>query len=185
MARPQRVSEAEILEAARATFLELGARAPLAAIAVKLGISSAALLHRTGSKGALLARSLAPPLTGVLATLRAGPRPGQAHTQLRGLLLELSDFLSRQLPNLVVLRFSGVAMKSPEPPPTVALRAGLSAWLMRLHTAVSAEVTAEALLGALEARAFNRYLGGESFAPGDDAEYLDTLLDAFLPAEIP
>lgn len=172
------------MEAARATFLELGAGAPLSAIAGKLGVSSAALIHRTGTKEALLARSLAPPLTGVLGTLRAGPRPGRARTQLRKLLLELTEFLSSQLPNLVVLRFSGVPMKSPEVPPTVALRAGLTAWLSKLPTAVSAEATAESLLGALEARVFNRYLGGPAFAPGDDAKYLERLVDAFLPAEV-
>ena len=101
MARPQRVSETQILEAARQTFLEHGAKAPLSTIAKRLGVSTAALLHRTGSKEALLRRSLAPPLSGVLASLRAGPKKGSERSQLERLLLELNEFLSQAIPSLV------------------------------------------------------------------------------------
>ena len=43
---------------------------------------------------------------------------------------------------------------------------------------------AEALLGAMEARCFNGYLGGESFVPGDDAEFLVELVTALLGVEV-
>ena len=183
MARPQRVSETQILEAARQIFLEHGAKAPLSAIAGRLGVSTAALLHRTGSKQALLMRSLTPPLSGVLASLRAGPKKGTERAQLEGLLLELNEFLARQIPSLVVLRFAGGVMKTAAPPPTVTLRRALKNYLVKLPTRVSAGSTSEALLGAMEARAFNRYLGGEAFSPGDDARFLKTLLHAFLSPE--
>lgn len=184
MARPQRVSETQILEAARQTFLEHGAKAPLSTIAKRLGVSTAALLHRTGSKEALLMRSLAPPLSGVLASLRAGPKKGFERAQLERLLLELNEFLSQAIPSLVVLRFAGGLVPTGEPPPTVTLRKALKSFLTKLPTRVSAEATSEALLGAMEARAFNRYLGGEAFSPGDDARFLGALLTAFLPPEV-
>lgn len=179
MARPQRVSEAEILEAARATFLADGAQAPLAAVAKKLGVSAAALIHRAGSKEALLTRALDEPL-GALMQAFDGP-PSRA--ALERLLLTLSAFLSRQIPNIVVLRQAGVALKQTGPAPTVMLRKALRQWLASVPLRVSAEVAAESLLGALEARAFNRYLGGVGFAPGDDKAFLRKLIDGLLEGE--
>ena len=183
MARPQRVSEDQILHAARATFLELGSGAPLAVIAKKLGVSTAGLLHRTGSKEALLQRCLAPPFAAPLATLAAGPQPGNARQQLERVLISLHEFLTQQIPRLVVLRTGGHGLKPQGTPPPVLLRKELARWLSQVPTRVSAEVTAEALLGAMEARAFNRHLGGDAFAPGDDAKFLSTLLDALLTEE--
>lgn len=176
MARPQRVTDAEILEAARATFLEDGAHAPLSAVASKLGVSAAALIHRAGSKEALLTKALEEPLGELMQTFE-GP-PGRA--TLMKLLMTLSTFLSRQIPNIVVLRSAGLGARPSGPAPTVMLRKALRQWLGPVPLRVSAEVAAESLLGALEARAFNRHLGGVSFAPGDDRAFLKKLVDGLL-----
>jgi hypothetical protein len=69
-------------------------------------------------------------------------------------------------------------------PPPVLVREGLTRWLAQVPTRVSPETAAESLLGAMEARAFNRYLGGEAFAPGDDGVFLGALLDSFLHQEV-
>ncbi|MFH1467652.1 MAG: TetR family transcriptional regulator [Pseudomonadota bacterium] len=50
MPRPRRVSDEQILQAARSCFFEGGPLTPLSAVAARLGISQAALLHRVGTR---------------------------------------------------------------------------------------------------------------------------------------
>ncbi len=183
MARPARVTQPQILEAARLTFLALGASAPLSAIAARLGVTAPALSHRAGSKGALLRQALESPLPSFLEALRRGPTQPKPRAQLEGLLLQINAFLMSALPNIVVLRHSRPRPRRAGLPPTVALRSALRDWLSVMPTRVAPGAMAEAVLGAMEARVFNRYLGGKAFAPGDDAAFLTTLLDAFFKPE--
>ena len=183
MARPARVTDPQILEAARLTFLELGAAAPLSAIAARLGVTAPALSHRAGSKGALMRQALESPLPSFLEALRQGPTKPNPRAQLEALLLQINAFLKSALPNIVVLRHSNPRPKRGGVAPTVALRSALRDWLSAMPTRVTPAAMAEAVLGAMEARVFNRYLGGVAFAPGDDAKFLTTLLDAFFKPE--
>jgi AcrR family transcriptional regulator len=176
MARPQRVSEAEIFEAARATFVTRGAQAPLSEVARKLGVSAAALLHRTGSKEALLTRALDAPMGDVMSVFDLEASP----SSLERLLLTLGAFLARQLPNIMVLHGAGHFVKPRGQPPTVLLRRALTKWLAPLRLRVNDEVAAEALLGALEARVFNRHLGNAQFSPGADRAFVKKLVDGFV-----
>lgn len=74
------------------------------------------------------------------------------------------------------------------PPPPVALRNVLASWP---QTAVGAEslgplhcvAAAEGLLGAMEARCFNAYLGGAAFAPGEDAAFVRDLVHGLVHRE--
>lgn len=178
MARPRRVSDEQLFETARAVFLAKGTSAPLSAVAARLGLSTPAVLHRVGSKAALLSRALQSPLPPALA--RLGGPPGPEHRrELETVLLELLAGLEGVVPSLVVRRAGG-HVTSGSTAPTVALRRALSRWLRQVRTAVPAEVAAEALLGALEARAFNRCVGGPALTPGSDRAFVRRLVEALV-----
>ena len=46
--------------------------------------------------------------------------------------------------------------------------------------AIHPTAVASGLLGAMEARCFHAYLGGHTFAPGEDEAFLHTLVDGLL-----
>ncbi len=195
MSRPQRVLDPEIDAAARAVFLEQGPSAPLQDIAKRLGISQAALLHRVGTKEALMARALRPVPPSALALLEPGPRDDSAiEAQLLEALLHHRDFLRQLVPWLFVLHYSalgGARAMHLETPPPVALREGLTRWLTRAKRAgrvdlAAPRLAAEALCGALEARCFNAHVGGATYAPGEDEAVLRQLIRVLLtPREAP
>jgi AcrR family transcriptional regulator len=189
MSRPPRVHDLEIDEAARAVFLARGPSAPLQDIAKRLGISQPALLHRVGTKEALMRRALRPMPPSALELLAPGPRDGvSVEDQLLAALLHHRDFLRQLVPWLFVLHYSELggarAMRLDVAPP-VALREGLTAWLAKAKRQGRAELAspksvAEALCGALEARCFNAHVGGATYAPGEDKAVLRQLIRALV-----
>ncbi|RKG63868.1 TetR/AcrR family transcriptional regulator [Corallococcus sp. CA054B] len=195
MSRPPRVTDLQIDEAARAVFLAQGPSAPLQDIAKRLGISQPALLHRVGTKEALMARALRPVPPTALALLAPGPKDtASIEAQLLEALLHHRDFLRQLVPWLFVLHYSvlgGARAMHLDTPPPVALREGLTKWLTRAKRAgrvdlVEPRMAAEALCGALEARCFNAHVGGSTYAPGEDEAVLRQLIRVLLtPAEAP
>lgn len=152
-------------------------------------MSHAALFGRVGSKAELLMRALAPgPPQAARWFGEPAPTEG-AHARLLEILADLMRFFAEVVPNLIVLRTSGVVVgseKRHEPPPPITMRHALAAWLDDaqkrgcLALATRSDVLAEALLGAMEARCFNRYVGGRRFAAGSDREFLRALVDGLL-----
>ncbi|NNC05401.1 TetR/AcrR family transcriptional regulator [Corallococcus exiguus] len=195
MSRPPRVTDLQIDEAARAVFLAQGPSAPLQDIAKRLGISQPALLHRVGTKEALMSRALRPVPPTALALLEPGPRDNTPiEDQLLEALLHHRDFLRQLVPWLFVLHYSalgGARALHLDTPPPVALREGLTTWLTRAKRSGRVALTepraaAEALCGALEARCFNAHVGGSTYAPGDDKAVLRQLIRVLLtPGEAP
>jgi AcrR family transcriptional regulator len=178
MARPRTITDEQLTEAARAVFLSQGPAAPLAAVAARLGVSAAAVLQRAGSKAALVQRALTPPVPPALARFARPPGPRPAR-ELETALVELLGGLEAIVPALVALRGGGL----PRPPgaaPTVELRRALAGWLRQVPTVVSPQVCAELLLSSLEARVFNRYLGGDALAPGTDRAFVHKLVAALV-----
>lgn len=193
MGRPRTVSDEAIRGAAREVFIEAGPAASVGLVAARLGVTQAALFQRVGSKRALMRSALSPSwreARAIVRALEAPPPPRGVDTQAKAILSELGRFLAEVIPNLVVLRAAGPAMEQrgapPEGvPPTVRFRAALTRWLERAASAgaiepLDAEATAEALLGAIEARCFNAYLGGRAFAPGDDEAFVCRMVEAFI-----
>lgn len=203
MGRPRQISDEQIDDAARATFLEHGHAAPVALVAAKLGVSHVALLRRAGSKDALLMRALAPRPTGapmssphvasspraglgaIVAQLRGGP-PDRARAKcLVSMLVDLHDVLKQMLPGLVVLRARGLPTGPPPgiEAPTLMLRRRLAEWLVRAGLRPDARVAAvaEALLGAMEAHCFNAYVGGPSFVSEEPRALVERLVAGLLP----
>jgi len=188
MSRPRQISDEQIDDAARATFIEHGASAPVALVAAKLGVSHAALLQRAGSKEKLLLRSLcpaAPEVVQVVQRLREPPPKRGRSARLGELLGELFVFHKTVLPGLMVLRARGLPVSRARDvePPTLLLRRLLSTWLVRtgVFAKSRADVLAEALLGSLEARCFNAYLGGGAFVAGGDARFIERLVAGLVP----
>jgi len=192
MARPRSITDVEIKEAARDVFVEHGPSAPVKLVAEKLGVSHAALFGRAGSKERLMLDALSPGQPRAVEWLAEPPPPLGVERRLVEVLVDLMEFFQRIVPNLVVLKAAGRSMNDlpggDGPPPPVALRNALASWL---EAAVSAETlepvhcaaVAEGLLGAMESRCFNAYLGGAAFAPGEDAAFVRDLVHGLLLRE--
>jgi AcrR family transcriptional regulator len=188
------MSDEQLEAAAREVFLELGPAAPVADVARRLGVTQAALFHRLGSKEALMLKALCPGAPHALAAFGQTPRTDvTAHQQLAPTLKALLDFLRQAIPGLVILRGAGIALEKalpPGPPPPIAMRAALASFLSMaaekgLVVLDDAAASADAVLGALEARVLNEYLGGRSFVEPDDDDFLARLLDATVPRARP
>jgi AcrR family transcriptional regulator len=189
MARPRRITDDEIADAARACFLELGPAASVAAIAARLGVSQAALFHREGSKERLMLRALGPGAPEVMDELEAGPHTDDPVAELVLLLGRLRAFLAEIVPRLIVLRAAGIDLGAPpvarRRAPPIELRHALAGWLERAASKRSLggtpAVIADAILGAIEARCFNAHLGGpshvEGHVEGNDDEHLRALVE--------
>jgi AcrR family transcriptional regulator len=188
MARPQTISDAQIRDAAREVFVQHGPGASVSTIASRLGVTHAALFSRAGSKSQLMIDSLCPGKPEAIERFQ-GPLP---ETDVVAWLVEtlegLMIFLTRVIPNLVVLKASGTPISDVpmgEVPPPVLLRRLLAGWLTEARQAgllavEHPEAAAEGLLGAMEARCFNSYLGNSKFAPGDDREFLESMVRALV-----
>lgn len=196
MPRPQTITDEEIRATAREVFLEQGPGASVATIAARLGVSHAALFQRAGSKTRLMFEALAVERPAVLGLLDQPPPASEVHAKLVEILVALHDFLARLVPGLVVLRAAGKSLPGPPPgkkrgggdgPPPVRLRAALTRWLRAAIDdgnvgPCDAEVVAEAILGAMEARCFNAYLGGEDYVRGDADEFISRMVAGLVPA---
>lgn len=188
MARPRQVSDEQIDEAARATFLRHGPHAPVALVAGKLGVSHAALLQRAGSKEKLLLRALGPRPPAAIEALAEPPPSERKAERLVELLRELLVFHEQLLPGIVVLRSGGLpTWPRGAEPPTLLVRRLLTSWLGRAATLERrrAAAVAEGLLGALEARCFNAYLGGAAFVEGEPRRFVQELVAGLVPELTP
>jgi AcrR family transcriptional regulator len=109
MARPKSVSDDQVIEAARALFIELGHTAPIQTLAQRLGVSHAALFQRFGSKRALLIEAMRPscdvlwPDEGSI-----GPTRERLREELLALCASIGAFLMANLPRIRVLQAAGV-----------------------------------------------------------------------------
>jgi AcrR family transcriptional regulator len=186
MARPQTISDEEIRDAAREVFVSEGPGASVSRVAERLGVSHAALFNRAGSKAQLMIESLCPGRPAAIEQLQAELPDEDLQGWLIDVLSELMVFLKRVIPNLVVLKASGTPISEVpmgDVPPPVLLRRLLADWLRRATASGRIEVgqpdaSAEGLLGAMEARCFNAYLGNSAFAPGDDRDFLVDMVSA-------
>lgn len=190
MARPQKVTGEQIARVAREAFLELGPGISVDVVAKRLGVSHAALFHRVGSKQQLLTTALAPGPPTSLDAFAEGPHTGApVQRQLETVLASLLEYFARRVPALVVLRAAGAPIAGDTDrgvPPPVELRRRLARWLKAANRSALCAVdepaaVAEALLGALEARCFNAYVGGDAFITGSDRAFIRKLVRGLVP----
>ena len=138
MARPQTISDEEILDTARQCFLEHGPSVATEVIAERLGVSPQALYKRFQSKQNLMLQAVAPSATpSWIGLIDAGPDERAFTEQLEELLLELAGFFVDVARRMSVLRFGGIDPQSvfsqfDEAPPLRDIRV-IAGWLERAH----------------------------------------------------
>jgi AcrR family transcriptional regulator len=198
MARPRTVSDEEILDAARAVFLEQGPGASTQLIADQLGVSQAALFKRFGTKKCLMIAALSPPPVPPFAlSLATGPEADRdIQEQLREIAANVMQFFTGMVPRLSCLRAAGVPPEEllarfDVPPPMIAHQA-LCAWLSRgmeqdqIRSTEPAPL-AYALLGSLHMRVFISHLTRRPLPPEVLTQYptdvVDALWDGIKPPE--
>jgi AcrR family transcriptional regulator len=166
VARPREVSDAQIIKAARKVFLEQGTQVPVTAVARELGVSSATLFLRMGSKRKLIIAALWPPDPSVLDRLRNGfDRAAPIEQQLRQILYDVAVYAEAEIPATFTLYAAGLRAEPGDDFSDVAplqLRRALSRWLEQAVRcgAIGCEprVIADLAIGALEARAMHAFL---------------------------
>jgi AcrR family transcriptional regulator len=189
VARPRSRTDEEILDAARACFLELGPSVSTTVIAHRLGLSGPALFHRFGSKQQLLIAAMCPdsselPLKSLGRAVDDRPIPAQLHV----IAAEITDHLKRVMPRLAVLRAAGIspleAWKHYEAPPPLLIHRGLTDWISRALDAgrlrpCDASHTASAFMGALQSQAILHMAGRPIASPAETESYIEQLVQIF------
>lgn len=182
MARPREVTDVDILAAAREVFIEHGPGASTNLVAEKLGVSSATLFHRFGSKRELMIASLVPtppPLDACVYDPEVGLRE-----QLQVIARLLRAFPGNDA-GVGVLRAAGICPQEifarfPEPPPVTLVR-GLTAFFADARKAgvvvdQEPEHLALSFLGSLKITHFFKYFC-ETDVPADEDAYMDSVVE--------
>ena len=185
MGRRRQVSDQEISEAAREVFLDRGPKAPVAMVAKKLGVSTATLFQRTGSKQQLMLMALQPEVT-VITEIDRGIQPGvPVRHQLSQILIELNEYLGTIISGSITLRAARIEAELPEPTPS-KLRALLTQWLQDAAAAglvrvKDARTTADVLIGTLESRHIHAYMQQEQLSSKQHRDYIRAMLEVVFP----
>jgi AcrR family transcriptional regulator len=185
MGRRRQVSDQEISEAAREVFLDRGPKAPVAMVAKKLGVSTATLFQRTGSKQQLMLMALQPEGTVINELERGLEADVPALTQLAQILVEVNEYLGMIILGSMTLRAACIESGLPEPSP-YKLRDLLAHWLGQADAAGvlkvrDATTSADALIGALESRHIHAYMREQRLSSKDHREYIRALLSVVFP----
>jgi len=185
MGRRRQVSDREISVAAREVFLDRGPKAPVAMVAKKLGVSTATLFQRTGSKQQLMLMAFqpeGPPIT----ELDRGVQPGiPVLEQLTHVLIEINQYLGAVIGASITLRAACIAADLPEPTPT-RLRLELAGWLTQaaaagLLTVIDPRTTADILIGTIESRHIHAYMQQQQLSSQQHREFMRAMLDVVFP----
>jgi AcrR family transcriptional regulator len=139
MGRRRQVSDEQISLAAREVFLDRGPKAPVAMVAKKLGVSTATLFQRTGSKQQLMLMALQPEVTAIRELDRGVLTDTPIREQLTRILVEVNEYLGTIIGGSITLRAARIEHELPEPTP-FKVRALLSQWLMQAGEAKLLEV---------------------------------------------
>ena len=186
MGRRRQVSDRQISAAAREVFLDRGAKAPVAMVAKKLGVSTATLFQRTGSKQQLMLMALRTEGSAV-TELERGLQPGvPVREQLHSVLMEINEYLGSIISASLTLRAARIEAELPEPTPS-RVRAMLVSWLAQATTAELLVVqdlrtTADVLIGTLESRHIHAYMQQLQLSSQQHREYISAILEVVFPS---
>jgi len=186
MGRRRQVSDEEISVAAREVFLDRGPKAPVAMIAKKLGVSTATLFQRTGSKQQLMLMALQPDVAAI-TELERGVQPDvPVCDQLARVLIEINEYLGMIILGSMTLRAARIDAALTEPTP-YTLRSLLARWLTQAHnasllTVKDAATAADVLIGSLESRHIHAYMQQQQLSPKHHREFVRAMLAVVFPA---
>jgi AcrR family transcriptional regulator len=186
--RRREVSDAQIIKAARKVFLEHGTQVPVTTVAKELGVSSATLFARMGSKRGLISAALWPADPPVLATLEQGiTRAAPIEQQLLDILYELASYAGAEIPATFTLYAAGLRAKPGEDFSDVAparLRRALAKWLRQAVLAgeivCAPRTVAEVIIGTLEARAMHAFIGRRPSSARETRAFIRALVATVL-----
>jgi AcrR family transcriptional regulator len=177
--RKKQVTDAQIVRVARRVFLAHGTQVPVAAVAKELGVSAATLFVRMGTKKRLIAAALWPPDPAVLARLERGYVGGVAFAaELAEIVLDLARYAESEIPATFTLYAAGLRAKP------ARLRRGLAKWLAGAARQGAVEgdprLTAEIVMGTLEARVLHAFLGRRVVPARETQAFVRGLVDMVL-----
>lgn len=193
MARPRLITDEQILHAMRDTVLEHGPHVSLEVVAEQLGVTSPALLKRFGSREGLMVAALKPPMAPAwLQVVEGGPDLRPFGEQLMQLFKEMESFFALTVPCMSALRESGIPWGRVFPKQDfkqlpARTHLALTRWLERardlgLIDGEGLSVAANAMLGALQHRAFTCHLMQQSISARARHEFLKHLVALFTRA---
>ena len=192
MPRPKQITDEQISSAARHVFREVGVNAPVSLVAKALGVTPAALFHRTGSREQLFIMALRPSRPEqfkLLKVMSTGPVAAiPVHSQLEEILTRLSAHLAVVSPNVFMMFAAGMYRhRGSRTNLPLRTRRHLAAWLQRARRRGgwhfrSATVLADALVGALEGRHLYGYLHGRHFSLPGERRFVRALVDELVVA---
>ena len=103
MARPRRIDDETLLEAARKVFVEKGATATTREIARLAGVSEGLLFQRYNTKADLFFAALAPPSVDPVSVLQSGAQGMDARQALEEAALRILAYFREVMPLLLAL----------------------------------------------------------------------------------
>ena len=184
--RPRSFTDRELLDTARACFLEHGPGVSTAHIAEELGVSQASLFKRFKTKKELLVAAMIP--TGApdwVSDVARGPDARPVRVQLDEMARQIDAFFTTMVPCIAILRAAGFVPEDMKkwgdnPPPVIAHRT-ISSWLRTLTEAeriyvADPDSTALVLMAGLQTPHMLRHMLGSNAPPTND-NYLDNFVD--------
>jgi len=194
MPRPREVSDADIIRVAREVFRTKGTRVPVATIAKALGVSSATLFQRMGSKEKLIQAALWPPDPSVLIALKHGVlNDAPVIEQLVELLYQAWLYIDTEVSAAFIIYSAGLRTDPGEDFSAIGpmrIRRGLSRWLKQAADegalpAPNPELAAEMLIGTLEARSLHGFIENSAYTPRQRRAFVHDIIDTLLALETP
>ena len=190
MARPQSITDEEILEAARAVFLEHGIQAPTSAIAEQAGISEGTIFRRFETKEALFHESMGIPQAPGWFDLAAEL---EQHDDVEDALLilgaELVDFFTDVIPKLTMVMSCGVAKPdmfqgNADAPPIRAIKSLRSFFAAHQRAGrldgFDPEIAARMFLGSIFHFCFSEVAGINHFIAMPEKSFIRGVVDTIL-----
>jgi AcrR family transcriptional regulator len=184
MPRQKQVTDERLISVARQVFLKAGVNAPVSLVAKALGVTSAALFHRAGTRERLVISAMTltdPREFKLLDLLKQGPAADvPIRVQLAEVLLSLNNHLAVITPCMLFMHAAGVKLGTRRALPGKT-RLYLANWLREARRRgeihfENAAMVAEALIGTMEARQVYRYVHGKPVAPAAERIFARALI---------
>jgi AcrR family transcriptional regulator len=196
MARPSTITTEQILDAARAVFLESGLRATTAQVARRARVAEGSIFKRFPTKHELFLAAMQPSIQDpeFLHVLEGREGKGDVRQHMVELGTELMGFLRLMLP-LLMMSWSHSRgalpphLSKPDPPPVRALRHATRYFAAEMRRGrlrrCDPEVLARALFGGVQNYVFHELIRKGHATPRADRAYVRSLVDLLWPGVAP
>lgn len=188
MARTQTISDDQILEAARETFLEHGIQATTAEIARRAGISEGTIFRRFENKQTLFLTCMGIQDPAFFSTIDEIAGQGDLNENLVRLGDEMLDFFDELIPKISMITSSGMmhelASDPQNIPPVRGLKKLTNFFAIEMKKGrirkADPEIVARMWVSTLHHYAFQEFVGLHRFMPLPRQTYLRGIVDLML-----